>query len=145
MDIAQMTRKDFEALPDRGGYSEDVGEFSSLVIMPARTSRDLHDSGYRLMDYVAVRNGEPIVRLSGGSDVLHLDGIGGFGPNWVERYGKVPDAIPTSAWSIDCLPKSGLLHIWPGSGRMVCGVSLSSFEIYALPKIRKDDSTIDSA
>ena len=131
MNINKMTRRDFLKIPYRK-WDKDIGEFDSLVILP-RGKKRLHDSGYRLLDFVAVRKGKPICRLSGCSDVIHIDGIGGYGFDWVEKYGTVPTFIPPSGWSIDCLPVSGLLRIWPNSHRMTCGAALSSFEIYALP------------
>ena len=77
MNIFNMTKEDFEKVPDRGGWSRDIGEFNSLVIIPQDYA---HDSGWMCMDFVAVdEDGEPICRLSGCSDVLHLDGIGGLG------------------------------------------------------------------
>ncbi len=134
MNISEMTRKDFEALPHKE-WDKEI-EFDTLIILPGK-AKDLHDSGYRCMDFVAVIKGEAKCLLSGGSDVLHVDGIGGFGDNWMEKYGSTPMMVPPSGWSIDCLPKSGLLHMWPSSGKMKCGVAISSFEIYALPKENK--------
>jgi hypothetical protein len=131
MDVNEMTRKDFDALPQRKWDEEVV--FNSLIILPGR-AKDMHDSGYRCMDFVAVNEDGPQCRLSGCSDVIHIDGIAGFGDNWLEKYGGCPTMVPPTAWSIDCLPKSGLLRMWPSSGKMKCGPALSSFEIYALPK-----------
>lgn len=131
MDINEMTRKEFEGLPSKKW--DEIIEFSSLIILPGR-ARDMHDSGYRCMDFVAVTKNDPQCLLSGCSDVIHVDGIGGYGKDWFKKYGTVPQTIPPSGWSIDCLSKSGLLHMWPGSAKMTCGPSLSSFEIYALPK-----------
>ena len=132
MKINDMKRKDFEALPQKK-WDEDIGVFNSIVILPGKAN-DLHDSGYRCMDFVAVKDGNAICRLSGCSDVIHVDGIGGYGDNWFEKYGRPPQSIPPSGWSIDCLAKSGLLHMWPNSHEMCCGLALSSFEIYAMPK-----------
>lgn len=129
MNINSMTRKDFEALPYRKSWNEPI-ICASLVIFPTRRK---HDSGYRCMDFIAIdENNEPICKLSGCSDVLHFDGIGGYGHNWLEKYHSVPKQIPPSGWSMDCLTKSGLLRIWPNTERIYCGVALSSFEIYAL-------------
>ena len=137
MKVNEMTKKDFEALPQRN-WDENIGEFTSIVIIPGNGRKeDLHDSGYRCMDFAAVREGEAICRLSGCSDVVHVDGIGGYGDNWVKKYERIPDTIPPSGWSIDCLPKSGLLQMWPSSGRMYTGLALSSFEIFALPRKEK--------
>jgi len=130
MNVNDMTRKEFEALPHRKW--NEIIICNSLIILPGK-AKDLHDSGYRCMDFVAVDNSEPKCLLSGCSDVVHVDGIAGYGDNWVEKYNGVPPLIPPSGWSIDCLPKSGLLRIWPRSMRIKCGEALSSFEIYALP------------
>lgn len=124
MNINEMTREAFYRLPYREDWRKPV-ECTEIVILPARYSllgvvkykiREflakvfglrkpeiyeipyLHDSGYWLMDVVAVVNGEPLCRASGCSDVIHLDGIGGFGLNWHKR-GGVPDSVPPSGWS----------------------------------------------
>jgi len=127
MDINKMSRKQFLELPHRKW--DEVIECDSLIILPMPTR---HDSGYRNMYFVAV-SGDKAVLIGGGSDVIHIDGIGGYGINWVKKYGGVPKFIPPSGWSIDCLPVSGLLRMWPSSQRIHCGTALSSFEIYALP------------
>lgn len=72
--VFNMTKEDFEEIPERGEWSRDIGEFDSLIIIP---QNHVHDSGWMCMDFVAVnKDGEPICRLSGCSDVLNLDGIG---------------------------------------------------------------------
>lgn len=121
--INEMTIKEFRELPGRG-WNEDIGEFNTLVILPG-DGRSLHDSGYRCMDFVAVRGSEPISRLSGCSDVIHIDGIGGYGRK-IQNIGK---AIMPNSWSIDCLPKSGLLRLFCQKS-IICGEALSSFEVY---------------
>ncbi len=130
-DVTQMTRKEFDALPHRGSWDEEV-VCTSIVILPGR-SRDMHDSGYRCMDFVAVDGNKPICRLSGCSDVIHIDGIGGYGLGGIcKNFGKSRD---NSAWSIDCLPKSGLLRLWPTAKPFVKpGCALSSFDLFAVSK-----------
>lgn len=124
MNVFEMTKEDFEKVPARGGYSRDVGEFNALVIIPQDYA---HDSGWMCMDFVAVdKEGEPICRLSGCSDALHIDGIGGYG-KW--RPGMFPHFIEPKGWSIDCLP-CGYLRLFSRS-TMTAGAALSSFEIYA--------------
>jgi len=116
MNINKMTRKQFEALPHRKWNKNVV--CTSIIILP---SQHLHESGYRYMDFVAVNGTKPICLLSGCSDVVHIDGISGRAKgNTVSR------------WSIDCLPKSGLLRIWPASKRILCTEAVSSFEIFAV-------------
>ena len=167
MSISKMTVKQFRQLPPLV-WGRGI-TFDSLIILPARFDRTgllmfrirsvlarlfgfqepdvwqvehLHDSGYRCMDFVACKDDEPICRLSGCSDVIHVDGIGGYGNEWLERYGTIPETIPPSGWSIDCLPASGLLRMWPASRKMTCGPALSSFEIFALPRREEVDEAL---
>lgn len=118
--------EDFMDLPHRSWDAEV--EFGSLVILP---QKEIHDSGYARMDFAAIGNdGVPFCLLAGGSDVIHLDGVGGFGKNWLEKYGTCPTMRPVVSWSIDCLP-CGLLRIFIGRKKMSCGPALSSFELYS--------------
>jgi hypothetical protein len=118
-----MTRKQFEAVPDREKWDEHI-ICDCIVIMP---TKKMHGSGYRMMDFVAIKDGKPLMRLSGCSDVIHIDGIGGSG------YKKVySDLVERRSWSIDCLNKSGLLRMFVSDCDLVCGGSLSSFEIWAV-------------
>jgi len=161
MDINKMTREQLEALPGRK-WDEDIGEFDSLIMMPANVSQaslfmfhlrtwlsrrfswlkppevwevdGLHDSGYRQMDFVAVRDGEGVCRLAGGSDVLHFDGIGGYGYRWSAKNEGIPETLPPRDWSIDCLPKSGLLRLFSHKYNFLADPSLSSFCIYCIEK-----------
>jgi len=128
LDIGKMKRKEFDLLPQRD-WDRNIGEFDSLVILPLRQK---HDSGYRLLDFVACLKNHPICRLSGCSDVIHFNGIGGFGYNWLEKYGKCPESTKPTAWNIDCLPTSGLLRIFTNSGKLIAGTALSGFEIYSI-------------
>ena len=34
MNVFDMTKEDFEKVPERDGWSRDIGEFSALVIIP---------------------------------------------------------------------------------------------------------------
>ena len=126
MKVFDMTKEDFEKVPKRGGWSRDIGEFNALVIIPQDYT---HDSGWMCMDFVAVsKKGEPICRLSGCSDVLNLDGIGGYGKRRADEL-ELPNHIEPKGWSIDCLP-CGYLRLFSRS-TMTAGPALSSFEIYA--------------
>ena len=156
MDINSMTKERFKRLPHRDWQKEIICD--SIIILPQDFDwpsylkywikyfltkifrlqkpdiwevKHMHDSGYRCMDFVAVKDKKPICLLSGCSDVIHIDGIGGLGKDWVKKYGKVPDMVPPTAWSVDCLTTSGLLRMWP-HGKLSCGVALSSFEIYCV-------------
>ena len=159
MKVGEMKRKDFESLPHRKWDKEVI--CNSIIILPSEIKkidlikykllkflsnklpniikapeyydiRGMHDSGYRCMDFVAVNNkNEPICLLSGCSDVMHFDGIGGYGDDWARKYKGVPKLIPPSGWNIDCLSKSGLLRIFCDK-KIKCSSALSSFEFYAI-------------
>ena len=124
MNIFEMTIEDFKNVKRREGWAGNVPEFKSLVILPMG---DLHDSGYMMMDFIAVNaNNEPIMRISGCSDVLHINGIGGYG-----KWGfdiEIPSYIKPIDWSIDCLP-CGLLRLFTRNS-MTCGNIVSDFEVF---------------
>ena len=133
--INDMTREEFGRLK-RLDWGEQTPEYDSLIIIPHPKS-DLHKSGYRCMSYVLARDGKALGLVGGGSDFVHIDGIGGWALK-SEFYKRHPEfAKPISdrppAWSIDCLPRSGYL-------RLFCGQLLwnnpfgSSFEVMSTNK-----------
>lgn len=123
MRVEKMTKKDFNSIPFRK-WDEYIGKFASLVIIPTRKK---HDSGYMCMEFVAVDdNHEPICKMSGCSDVIHIDGIGGYGN--VRESGEIQKMIVPKSWRIDCLP-CGYLRLF-FDGEMACGYDLSDFEVY---------------
>lgn len=127
--LEAMTREDFEALPWRENWQTEL-ECHSLVLLP---SEELHDSGFRIIDAVAVCD-DYMIRVSGCSDVIHLDGIGGYGKDWAK---KVPSGttrmVPASGWCIDVLATSGLIRLF-NRKKITVGTALSSLEIFATPK-----------
>lgn len=120
----------FRFVPWRKHFSSNEGLFTSLVIIP---TKHIHDSGFICMDFVGIRDEKPVCRLSGCSDVIHVDGIGGYGYRWASRGKGVPLEIPISGWSIDCLPRSRYMRMFCNNYILV-GEALSSFEIYAQTK-----------
>lgn len=128
--IDNCTREDFEKLKYRE-YGTDLEPFDSVIFLPTRRK---HDSGYRIMEFIAVRKNKPICKLTGCSDVLHIEGIGGYGYNWLEKYGCCPDKIPPREWSIDCLYKSGLFRMFCHGYLIKASQPLSSLEIYSVEK-----------
>lgn len=124
-DINSMTREEILNVPGRG-WQEDIGEFDSLIIIPLD---ELHESDYRLMDFVACIGQKPVRRLSGCSDVIHIGGVGGHG-KWSLSRG-LPSLVRPVGWSIDCLKESGLLRLFSHQ-KLTCGTALSSFDIYVV-------------
>jgi len=130
MDILTMDKSDFAEIE----VQSPTGEFNGFVIVP---TDDMHDSGFRCMKYVLL-NGNTIVGCVGGyCDVIHLNGIGGYGKyegngsDWQAAVvsGKV-DVVP---WNIDCLP-CGLVRIFVNGPNRVLSLDsiiCSDFSVYA--------------
>ncbi len=131
MNIFKAKKSDFYNLPKIEWNSDMNGkQFDSIIILPERRK---HDSGYMCMSFVGCIGSEAVVIMSGISDVLHIDGIGGYGKDWLERFHGVPKLVPAKSWNIDCLP-CGCLNIWASGRKIEIGYMLSSFEIFAEPE-----------
>lgn len=73
-------------------------DINSIVIIP---TKEKHDSGFMCMDFVAVDdNFKPMYRLSGCSDVLHIDCLSEI-RNYLDGISNM--SYPKQ-WKIDCLP-----------------------------------------
>lgn len=108
MKILDMTKEDFNKVPKYDGTNFDFKDFRSLVIIP---TGELHESGWGCMEYCLVdKEEEPLIRIAGGSDVLCLDGIGGYG-DWDPKIG-IPKSVESKGWQIDCLP-CGYVRLFP--------------------------------
>lgn len=128
-EINFMTAKksDFKELPKITELTESEREFDSLIIIPERYK---HNSGYMCMSFAGCNGDKAVCIMGGGSDVIHFDGIGGYGKWWNGVGSEIPEKIPIKAWSIDCIP-CGYLRIFTGTCKITMGSMLSSFEIYA--------------
>ena len=101
--VIDYTKEEYLALENK----EPNGYFSQVIIVP---TDKIHDSGYRCMKYILCEKNEIVGVIGGWSDVLHLNGIGGYGRNFNETIDtKKTDVID---WKIDCLPISGCLHLF---------------------------------
>lgn len=137
MNIFTAKKSDFYSLPKIAWDADMNGkQFDSIIILPERRK---HDSGYMCMSFVGCIGGEAVAIMSGVSDVLHIDGIGGYGKGWYEKP-SVPRMIPVKSWNIDCLP-CGCLNIWASGRKIEIGHMLSSFEIFAE---RKNENEAES-
>lgn len=130
MDIMNSTKLDFENLE----YIRPTEEFNGLIIVP---TNELHDSGYGCMKFVLLNHHKVVGCVGGGSDVIHLNGIGGYG-KYVD-YEKVikTGMIKRVDWSIDCLP-CGLLRLFCSSNLSIDDFICSDFCLY-VNKEDKDD------
>lgn len=136
-DIREMTQKELKAIPAAEvDWSTEI-EGISCIILP---TRHIHDSGYRVMEFVLEQSGDrnPI-RVVGPADVLHVGGIGGW--KCADRTTSIPGfpggLVNPVGWQIDCLPKSGCLRLFIiGGETIVLGARLSSQELWMRPKER---------
>lgn len=92
-------------------------EFSAFAIVPME---ELHDSGYRAMKFILERDGEIVGAASGWSDVVHVNGIGGYGAYGDDFMSALKSQmVPRVGMSMDCLPKSGCVRFFCDRGRIM--------------------------
>ena len=119
---ANSTREEFEKLD----YFEPTGDFNGIVIIP---TNEMHESGYMCMKFALMDHWEVVGCVGGGSDVIHLNGIGGYG-----KYENYKEALKTGLvkrvdWSIDCLP-NGLIRLFCSSKLELDEIICSDFNLY---------------
>ena len=127
MDI-YSTKEEFEKLE----YKRPTENFNGFVIIP---TGQMHDSGFECMKFALTFNEEGVGCVGGGSDVINLNGINGYGEYDDEygirvatRKGNIID------WTIDCLP-CGLLRVFTSMYELkLPHYVLSNFEIFAKEK-----------
>lgn len=125
-ELNEYTKKEFMEMEN---FYEEGTTFSSVVIVPVN---DIHDSGYRCMKFILVNHGTIVGAVSGWSDVLHLNGIGGYGIDYkttikTQKTNRV-------AWSIDCLKKSRCLRLFADKQLILPYTPVSSAEVFAIAK-----------
>ena len=100
--------------------------FNGLLIVP---TGELHGSGWMCMAFIALEGDEPVGYFNYGSDVVNMDGIGGYG-RWNSTKG-IPAMVEPKAWSLDMTP-GGCARLFANrSGYKLRGEGLSTFELYA--------------
>lgn len=127
IDIMQMSKEDFQKIPS----VELPQTFDSFVIVP---TDELHDSGWGCMKFVLLSKREIVGSVGGWADVIHFDGIGGYGrwSDWVPTK-TVPTKIPPKGWSIDCLP-CGYLRVFAQGALSTDNWFGSDFSVYCEKK-----------
>ena len=117
------TKEDFEKLE----FQKPTGHFNSFVIIP---TGELHDSGYGCMKFALFCGKEYVGCVGGYSDVIHFNGIGGYGLKWRE----VPKEIPVVDFCMDLLP-NGLFRVFSQKCYLfIDSLICSDFSIYAQDK-----------
>lgn len=125
-DLNEYTIEELLDVPNMD-WDETRDDFDSIIIIPTDQK---HDSGFRCMEFVGCIGHKPIARMSGCSDVVHINGIGGYGKS--KKYNQL---IPATGWSIDCLNTSGLLRLFVDpETKIENSAALSSFEVFAIKK-----------
>lgn len=102
-DLNKYTLKELQELEE---HDQDA-LFNSVVIVPTKT---VHDSGYRCMKFVLCRDGAIVGVCGGYSDVVHPNGIGNYGKDFLNvMYGQ--RLVPHIGLSIDCLRRSKCVRL----------------------------------
>ena len=117
MQIEEMTRGDFYKVPFRTN-NETICRCA--VILPAKDNEELHCSGYRKIYIIAVdEESKPICKISGTSDIIYTTGTN-------------HDFAMSNRWTMDCLPKSGLLNLFCIGKNLKIGNGLGEIEIMSI-------------
>lgn len=98
--------------------------FNGFVIVP---TDELHDSGYMMIKLVLTHNAKIVGCIGGFSDVVHLNGIGGYGLNHEQALHL--RMTPIQDWRIDVLP-CGLVRVFQSRQLRLSSFILSDLEIY---------------
>lgn len=122
IDINKITITELRAVAER--YPTEP--FTSFVIVPMNRT---HDSGFGCMKFVLLRDNEIVGCVGGFSDVVHLNGIGGYGRNWIEGFYSQSATKPIG-WSMDLLRKSGCVRVFCGRELTTDEWVCSDFEVF---------------
>lgn len=115
------TKEEFENLP----IKKPEEPFDSFVIIP---TGEIQDSGYGCMKFALVNYDHVVGCVGGGSDVICLNGIGGYGREFYSNLEK-SEYIPVIDWQIDLLP-NGLFRVFTSHNLVIQDLVLSTFEIF---------------
>ena len=123
MDINDdYTLTEFQLIP----YQKPKKKIWSVIIVPME---EIHDSGFRCMKFILCgRDGTIIGAVAGWADVIHLNGIGGYGLNWEQTMKTHMTEVV--GWSMDCLQKSGCIRIFANRPLQIEDIICSDFDLY---------------
>jgi hypothetical protein len=117
------TREEFENLD----YFKPTDEFNGVVIIP---TDEMHDSGFKCMKFALMNYSEVVGCVGGGSDIIHLNGIGGYGQYDIEyKKAIITNMVKRIDWSIDCLP-NGLVRLFCSDKLKIDDFICSDFNLY---------------
>lgn len=99
-DIMVMTKEQLQELEN----FKPEGTFNAVVIVPMEKN---HDSDFSCMKFILLKGYEIVGVVSGWSDVVNINGIGGYGEHLnLNKQRKGYD------WCIDCLPVSKCVRLF---------------------------------
>ena len=122
--ITDMTLEDLLAVP-YNKHRDEIGLFTGFIIVP---TGELHDSGFGCMKFVLTHHNEVVGAVGGWCDVVHLNGIGGYGRDWLQAIAS--RMVPVIDWSMDLLPKSGCLRVFSDHRLALDDFIGSDFNVY---------------
>lgn len=122
--IEIMTLEELLAVPYNKTLGE-IGPFKGFIIVP---TGELHDSGFGCMKFVLTLHDDIVGAVGGWCDVVHLNGIGGYGLGWQKSL--TGRAVPVIDWSIDLLPTSGCLRVFSSHRLALDDFIGSDFSVY---------------
>ena len=101
--------------------------FNGFILIP---TGETHDSGYGCMKFILLNYDKVVGCVGGGSDIVALNGIGGYGGFHEDHYQEVlrTRKIPVVDWSIDLLP-NGLFRVFCSHNLKIEGMVLSTFQV----------------
>ena len=122
MNVLNWNEEEYKNLPTLNCL-DIATDFDNFVIVP---STELHESGFLMITLILCKGETAKYKTFGGSDIINLDGIGGYG-KWSI---KVPELISPKGWRIDCLP-CGYLRVF--SSRLVTMTceGISDLEVFS--------------
>lgn len=107
--------------------------FNGFIVIP-QMDVELHDSGYRFIKVALTNRGRVVGCVEGCTDVIHLNGIGGYGKFNDKYENRVRTGLaPAIDWSIDVAP-NGLVRVF-----CTKELELDSFPLSDLPIYLKED------
>jgi len=123
IDTLEVTLEELQAFTEEDYPAREDTVFDSVIVVPVDR---IHDSGYRCMKFVLLQDGNVVGVRGGFSDVIHINGIGGYG-RW---YRRVPGVVKPVGWSIDCLP-CGVLRLFGHKKMTTDEWTGSDFSVYS--------------
>lgn len=104
-----------------------TSKFNGFVVIP---TDEMHDSGYQMMKVVLLDHWKVVGCIDCGCDVIHLNGIGGYG-KYGEKYNErvQTKTAPATDWCIDMTPK-GVVRVFCSRELEIDDLPLSSLQLW---------------